>query len=66
MALNDQYTVYHIHSHLSNGITNIDSVTRYDEYIAKAKEFGMKAMASQSMDLYLSGGTRNKPSKRLE
>ena len=45
MALSDQYTVYHLHSHLSNGVTNIDSVTKYMEYIDRAKELGMKAMA---------------------
>ncbi|MCM1223959.1 MAG: PHP domain-containing protein, partial [Lachnospiraceae bacterium] len=39
------YIVYHLHSDLSNGVTNIDSVTKYGEYIAKAKECGMKAMA---------------------
>ena len=45
MAIDKQYTVYHLHSDLSNGITNIDSVTKYGEYIEKAKELGMKAMA---------------------
>lgn len=35
----------HLHSELSNGVTNIDSVTKYDEYIKRAKELGMKAMA---------------------
>lgn len=45
MALNGQYTLYHLHSDLSNGVTNIDSVTKYGEYIAMAKECGMKAMA---------------------
>ena len=30
---------------LSNGVTNIDSVTHYDDYINRAKELGMKAMA---------------------
>jgi DNA polymerase-3 subunit alpha len=30
---------------LSNGVTNIDSVTRYDQYIDRAAELGMKAMA---------------------
>ena len=38
-------TYIHLHSDLSNGVTNIDSVTKYDEYIQKAKEYGMKAMA---------------------
>lgn len=45
MALDEQYTVYHLHSDLSNGVTNIDSVTKYGEYIAKAQKLGMKAMA---------------------
>lgn len=30
---------------LSNGVTNIDSVTRYDQYIDRAAELGMKAIA---------------------
>lgn len=41
----NNYTLYHLHSDLSNGVTNIDSVTKYNEYIDKAKECGMKAMA---------------------
>ena len=40
----DNYVVYHLHSDLSNGITNIDSVTKFSEYIEKAKECGMKAL----------------------
>lgn len=39
------YIVYHLHSDLSNGVTNIDSVTKYNEYIDYAKSLGMKAMA---------------------
>lgn len=39
------YVVYHLHSDLSNGVTNIDSVTKYNEYIDYAKSLGMKAMA---------------------
>ena len=38
------YTIYHLHSDLSNGVTNIDSVTKYHEYIEAAKNCGMKAM----------------------
>lgn len=38
------YTIYHLHSDLSNGVTNIDSVTKYNEYIAYAASLGMKAM----------------------
>ena len=45
MEMSGQYTVYHLHSDLSNGVTNIDSVTKYGEYIKKAKECGMKALA---------------------
>lgn len=40
----DNYVIYHLHSDLSNGITNIDSVTKFDEYIERAKQCGMKAM----------------------
>ena len=43
--MNKNYTVLHCHSMLSNGITNIDSITKYSEYINKAKELGMKALA---------------------
>ena len=40
----DNYVVYHLHSDLSNGVTNIDSVTKFQEYINIAKECGMKAL----------------------
>lgn len=39
------YTVFHLHSDLSSGVTNIDSVTKYNEYIDYAKSLGMKALA---------------------
>lgn len=39
----DNYTPYHIHTMLSNGVTNIDSVSTYSEYIDLAVQFGMKA-----------------------
>lgn len=39
-----QYTIYHLHSDLSNGVTNIDSVTKYKEYIARAAECGMTSL----------------------
>ena len=39
------YTILHCHTMLSNGVTNIDSVTTYQQYVDKAKEFGMMAMA---------------------
>lgn len=40
----ENYVVYHLHSDLSNGVTNIDSVTKFGEYIDAAKECGMKAL----------------------
>lgn len=40
-----RYTVYHLHTDLSNGVTNIDSVTKYHHYIEQAKKEGMKAIA---------------------
>ena len=39
------YTVWHCHSDASNGVTNIDSVTKYKEYVDYAKSLGMTAMA---------------------
>lgn len=39
------YTILHLHSMLSNAVTNIDSVTAYSEYIQKAHDLGMNAMA---------------------
>lgn len=43
--MEDNYVVYHLHSDLSNGVTNIDSITKYNEYIDYAASLGMKAMA---------------------
>lgn len=39
------YTLTHLHSEFSNGTTNIDSVTKYEDYIKRAKSEGMKAIA---------------------
>lgn len=39
------YTVLHCHSDMSNGVTNIDSVTKYQEYVIRAKELSMSALA---------------------
>lgn len=39
------YTVYHLHSDLSSGTTNIDSVTKFKSYVEYAKELGMTALA---------------------
>lgn len=44
-SINKNYTVYHCHSDLSNGVTNIDSITKYNEYIDYAASLGMKAFA---------------------
>lgn len=41
----NNYVVWHLHSDLSSGITNIDSVTKYAEYVDYASSLGMKAMA---------------------
>ena len=41
----NNYVVYHLHSDLSNAVTNIDSVTKYNEYVKAAQSYGMKAMA---------------------
>lgn len=38
------YTVYHLHTMLSNGVTNIDSVTDYHDYAKYAASLGMKAL----------------------
>jgi len=35
---------YHVHSDLSNATTVIDSITKYQEYIEKAKNYGCKAL----------------------
>ena len=43
--MSKNYVVYHCHSDLSNGVTNVDSVTKYKEYVDRASELGMKAMA---------------------
>lgn len=39
------YTITHLHTMLSNGVTNIDSVTSFQQYIDKARELGMSAIA---------------------
>ena len=43
--MDNNYVVYHLHTMLSNGVTNIDSITSYQEYVDYAKSLGMKAMA---------------------
>lgn len=39
------YTIYHLHSDYSNATTTMDSVTKIDMYVDKAKKLGMKALA---------------------
>lgn len=43
--MSNNYTVLHLHSDMSNGVTNIDSVTKYQDYVNKARELGMAALA---------------------
>ncbi len=39
------YTAYHVHSMLSSGTTNIDSITNFRDYVTAAQECGMTALA---------------------
>ena len=39
----NNYVPYHVHTMLSNCTTNIDSVTKFWQYITRAKELGMTA-----------------------
>lgn len=43
--MENNYVIYHLHTMLSNGVTNIDSITNYQEYIDYAASLGMKAIA---------------------
>lgn len=45
MTSTNNYVVYHLHSDLSNGVTSIDSVTKFKQYVDRAKECGMTALA---------------------
>ena len=36
--MSNNYTITHCHTMLSNGVTNIDSVTSYEDYINFIKE----------------------------
>ena len=38
------YVPYHMHTHYSNPTTNIDSVTKWDDYVNRAIECGMTAL----------------------
>lgn len=39
------YVPYHVHTMLSNGVTNIDSITDFHDYIDTAKQYRMSAFA---------------------
>lgn len=39
------YVPYHVHTMLSNAVTNIDSVTTYKQYVKRAQECGMTALS---------------------
>lgn len=41
----NNYTILHCHSDISNGVTNIDSCTKFQDYVNRAQECGMKAFA---------------------
>ena len=43
--MSNNYTVLHLHSDMSNGVTNIDSVTKYQDYVKRAQELNMTALA---------------------
>lgn len=38
------YVVYHCHSDISNGTTNLDSITKFPKYVEAAKACGMHAL----------------------
>lgn len=40
----ETYVGYHIHSFLSNGTTNIDSITNFRSYVDAASKYGMPAL----------------------
>ena len=41
----NNYTPLHLHTMLSNATTVLDSVNSYQQYIQKAKEYGIKSLA---------------------
>ena len=44
MTKPNNYVVYHLHSMLSNGTTNIDSITNFRDYVSAAAACGMNAL----------------------
>lgn len=43
--MRNNYTIYHLHTSDSNLFTTMDSITNYKQYIDRASELGMKALA---------------------
>ena len=43
--IQNNYTVYHLHSDISSAVTNIDSINKPEHYVEYAKSLGMTAMA---------------------
>ena len=43
--IQNNYTVYHLHSDISSAITNIDSINKPEHYVDYAQSLGMTAMA---------------------
>ncbi len=41
----NNYVIIHAHSDISNGVTNIDSCTKFQNYVNRAQECGMSAFA---------------------
>ena len=44
LQIPNTYVPYHVHSMLSSGTTNIDSITNFRDYVDAAKKNGMKAL----------------------
>ena len=40
----NNYTVYHLHSDISSAVTNIDSINKPEHYVEYAKSLGMTAI----------------------
>lgn len=41
----NNYTILHCHSDISSAVTNVDSCTKFQDYVNRAQECGMKALA---------------------
>ena len=44
MQIPNTYVPYHVHSMLSSGTTNIDSITNFRDYVNAAQNNGMNAL----------------------